>query len=171
MSVRAAEAIEIDRLASLWFDCWHESHAQIVPPELTRLRTLANFRSRLQAQLPNIRVVGPSGVPLGFSIVKGDELYQLFVSADSRGSGTAAALIADAEARLAQSGVETAWLACAIGNQRAARFYEKSGWQRVGTMIDELDTATGKFLLEVWRYEKRLGQGAGAQERSFGAQE
>jgi hypothetical protein len=29
--------------------------------------------------------------------------------------------MADAEARLAEAGVEIAWLACAIGNERAAR--------------------------------------------------
>jgi ribosomal protein S18 acetylase RimI-like enzyme len=87
---------------------------------------------------------------------KGDELYQLFVSAPARGSGVAAALIADAEARLAEAGVETAWLACAIGNERAARFYEKSGWRRVGTMINYAETSDGVFPLEVWRYEKRL---------------
>ena len=101
-------------------------------------------------------MAGPSGAPVGFCIVKGDELYQLFVSAQSRGSGVAAALIADAEARLFESGVETAWLACAIGNERAARFYEKCGWHRAGTMVNQLETANGIFLLEVWRYEKAL---------------
>ena len=106
--------------------------------------------------LRSIRVVGPSGAPLGFCIVKDDELYQLFVSPQARGSGVAASLIADAEERLAQSGVATAWLACAIGNERAARFYEKSGWHRVGTMVDPLETSIGTFPLEVWRYEKRL---------------
>ena len=100
--------------------------------------------------------MGPFRDPAGFCIVKGDELYQLFVSAPSRGSGAAAALIADAEARLAESGVETAWLACAIGNERAARFYEKCGWTRVGTMLNRLDTSTGQFPLEVWRFEKCL---------------
>ena len=92
-----------------------------MPAELTRLRTLASFRERLQHALPYIRVVGPSGAPTGFSIVKDDELYQLFVAAAARGTGVAAALIEDAEARLAQSGVAVAWLACAIGNERAAR--------------------------------------------------
>jgi ribosomal protein S18 acetylase RimI-like enzyme len=88
--------------------------------------------------------------------VRGAELYQLFVSAQSRGSGTATALIADAEARLAESGIETAWLACAIGNERAARFYEKRGWHRVGIMVNHAETADGTFPLEVWRYEKSL---------------
>jgi len=84
------------------------------------------------------------------------ELSQLFVSAEAHGSGVAAALIADAEARLAEHGVETAWLACAIGNDRAARFYEKSGWRLAGTAVNTAETSSGPFPLEVWRYEKRL---------------
>jgi len=156
MDVRAAEEVEIDHLAKVWYDGWRDAHAQIVPAELARLRTLDSFRDRLHAALPSIRVAGPSGSPVGFTIVKGDELYQLYVSAQSRGSGVAAALIADAEARLAESGVDTAWLGCAIGNERAARFYEKCGWHRAGTMVSRLDTADGPFPLEVWRYEKWL---------------
>jgi ribosomal protein S18 acetylase RimI-like enzyme len=156
MDVRAAEKVEIGHLAKIWYDGWHDAHAQIVPAELTRARTLESFRERLRVALPNVRVVGPSGEPVGFCIVKGDELYQLFVSAQSRGSGVAAALIADAEARLFDSGVETAWLACAIGNERAARFYEKCGWRRTGTMINHPEALSVEFALEVWRYEKTL---------------
>ena len=62
MTVRNAEATEIDRLAGIWHEGWHEAHAPIVPAELTRLRTLESFRSRLQEALPNVRVAGPSGV-------------------------------------------------------------------------------------------------------------
>jgi ribosomal protein S18 acetylase RimI-like enzyme len=156
VKVRSADERDLDRLAQVWFDGWHESHAQIVPPELTRLRTVESFRDRLRAALPDVRVVDASGVPVGFSVVKGDELYQLFVSAQARGSGVAGALIADAERRLRASGVETAWLACAIGNERAARFYQKAGWHRVGTMLNQAETSEGTFPLEVWRYEKRL---------------
>jgi ribosomal protein S18 acetylase RimI-like enzyme len=53
------------------------------------------------------------------------------------------------------AGVETAWLACAVGNDRAARFYEKQGWHRAGTVMHEPDDSGG-FVFEVWRYEKRL---------------
>ena len=54
------------------------------------------------------------------------------------------------------AGVRVAWLSCAIGNERAARFYEKRGWRRVGTVVEGLTLATGPFELEVWRYEKSL---------------
>jgi ribosomal protein S18 acetylase RimI-like enzyme len=149
---------ELDRLASLWHEGWHESHAPIVPADLTRLRTLESFRHRLQDAFADIRVVGALGDPDGFCVIREDELYQLFVSSRARGSGAAAALIADGEARLAERGIETAWLACAIGNERAARFYEKSGWSRVGTMVNRLETSSGLYLLEVWRYEKPLAR-------------
>jgi GNAT superfamily N-acetyltransferase len=156
MQVRPAAAAEIADLAEIWYQGWHEAHAQLVPEALTRLRTLESFQERLEAALPQVRVAGPRGEPVGFCIVQGDELYQLFVAAESRGSGAAAALIADAEAHLAKNGVTTAWLACAIGNERAARFYEKSGWHRAGTMINHAETSNGPFPLEVWRYEKPL---------------
>lgn len=156
MEVRNAEEAELDRLATLWYDGWRDAHEQIVPAELARQRTLESFRDRLEAALSSARVVGAPGEPVGFCMVKGDELYQLYVSSSARGSGAAATLVADAEAQLANQGVETAWLACAIGNERAARFYEKRGWHRVGTMINHLETPNGEFLLEVWRYEKHL---------------
>jgi GNAT superfamily N-acetyltransferase len=156
MDVRAAQPKEIDQLARLWYDAWQDAHASIVPAELTRLRTLESFRQRLEADFSDLRVVGPVGAPVGLCVVKDDELYQLFVSAQSRGAGVAAALIADAEARLSAHGVETAWLACAIGNDRAARFYEKCGWRRAGVVVSQLETPDGLFPLEVWRYEKPM---------------
>jgi ribosomal protein S18 acetylase RimI-like enzyme len=154
--VRPAEAAETGHLAQLWYDGWQDAHARSVPAELTRTRTLESFRDRLQAALPDVRVVGPFPTPVGFCMLKGDELYQLYVSAEARGTGVAAALVADAEARLASDGVELAWLACAVGNERAARFYEKCGWRRAGTVVYQPEAANGAPPLEVWRYEKRL---------------
>ena len=156
MSVRPAEAGEIDHLARVWYDAWQDAHARILPAELSRIRTLESFRDRLQAALADVRVVGPFPTPFGFCMLKGDELYQLYVSGEARGTGVAAALVADAEARLAGDGVELAWLACAVGNERAARFYEKCGWHRAGTVAYQPDAANGAPPLEVWRYEKRL---------------
>lgn len=165
MTVRGAEVAEVDQLARIWYDGWQDAHATIVPEELRRARTLESFSERIRAMLPTVRVAGERGAPIGFCINKGDELYQLYVLAQARGTGTAAALMTDAEARLAEAGVELAWLACAIGNERAARFYEKSGWRRAGVVVYELDLPGGVLALKVWRYEKRL-RPVGSKQRS-----
>jgi GNAT superfamily N-acetyltransferase len=156
MEVRAAAEPEIQHLARIWHDGWHDAHGQIAPAELVSLRTVESFAERLQAALAEARVAGPLGDAAGLCIIKDDELYQLYVAAQARGTGVAAALMADAEARLSQRGVEVAWLACAIGNERAARFYGKCGWKRTGPVLLDFETSQGKFPLQVWRYEKRL---------------
>jgi GNAT superfamily N-acetyltransferase len=155
---RDAHLDEIDALAALWHDGWRDAHAEIVPVELARLRTLDNFRDRLRAALAETRVVGPPGAPSGFTMLKADELYQFYVARTARGTGVAALLMMDAEQRLAGRGVTTAWLACAIGNERAARFYEKHGWRRAGTVTNAAETSQGTFMLEVWRYEKTIAR-------------
>ena len=158
MKVRTAERHEIDALATLWYESWQDAHAEILPAELARVRTLENLRERLGELWTDMRVIGDVGHPLGLSITKGDELNQLYVSREARGQGAAQKLIAEVEERLAASGIATAWLACAIGNTRAARFYEKSGWHLACTFTNELDLPSGKFSLDVWRYEKQLQQ-------------
>jgi GNAT superfamily N-acetyltransferase len=156
VTIRDAEEADLDKLSRLWYDGWQDGHAEVVTAELKRLRTLQSFRERLYEALASVRVSGGAGEPAGFHMVKHDELYQLYVGASARGSGVAAELIADAEAQLLRSGIKIAWLSCAIGNNRAARFYEKCGWHRAGTMINYLETPEGIFELETWRYEKTL---------------
>ena len=156
MAVRDAEPADLEPLAHLWWSGWRDGHDGLLPETLKRLRTLESFQDRMRAALPEVRTLGPVGAPLGFHLLKDDELYQFYLAAEARGTGAAAVLMADAETRLAARGVEIAWLACAIGNARAARFYEKTGWTMARIETVPTETSEGLFPLEVWRYEKRL---------------
>jgi GNAT superfamily N-acetyltransferase len=156
MHVRTAAPEEIDALARIWHDGWQDAHAELLPVELARERTLESFRERLPKLLTDLRTIGELGEPLGLSITKDDELNQFYVAAESRGKGIAKTLIDEVEQRLAAGGVRTAWLACAIGNNRAARFYEKSGWHLARTFTHKIETPEGPLAFDVWRYEKDL---------------
>lgn len=155
--MRNANAADVDALAELWHSGWQDAHASILPPALARHRTLESFRERMSAHLADVRVAGEPGNPLGFAMLKDDEVYQFYVSAAARGTGFAAELLKDAERVLRSRGVLNAWLACAIGNERAARFYAKQGWRHNYNQTLDLPMPDGSmFQLEVWRFEKSL---------------
>jgi GNAT superfamily N-acetyltransferase len=153
---RTIETSEIDALAQLWHDGWQDAHGGIAPAGLVRARTLESFRERLAAARDDSRAVGPAGAPRGFFMLKDDELNQFYLAREARGTGLAATLIADAESLLAARGIATAWLACAVGNDRAARFYDKCGWHNARTTVNRLETPDGVFEIDIWRYEKRV---------------
>lgn len=155
-AIRQAAPEDVAPLARLWHAGWQDAHADILPEELARHRTLENFEQRLRDRLSSTWAHGAAGAPDGFYMLKDDELYQFYVDASARGTGLAARLIEDAERRIAAAGHDVAWLACAIGNARAARFYEKSGWRLTQTITSHLPLPGGEFSLDVWRYEKAL---------------
>lgn len=107
--VRMAAPLEIEALAQLWFDGWQDAHADILPRELKRLRTLESFGDRLRNLLPQVRTAGPDGEPLGLAAIRDDELYQLYVGDAARGKGLAAELAADALKR-----DESRWLSACL---------------------------------------------------------
>lgn len=153
--VREAAPLDIEPLTDIWFTGWQDGHAGVVPADLARARTRASFAERLQAGIANVRLAERDGTILGFSMIKGDELNQFYVAAEARGTDVSSALMQDALRVFRRRGEGTAWLACAIGNMRAARFYEKTGWSNVGTATIHLPTHEGAFDLDVWRFEIR----------------
>jgi GNAT superfamily N-acetyltransferase len=154
--LRAAVLGDIEPLADIWYDGWHEAHGAHVPIELTRLRTHRSFTARFSTLLDRTMVHEIGGRPTGFCTLLCDELMQLFVCRTDRGTGTATALLVDGERRLAAAGTTTGWLSCVIGNSRARRFYLRSGWRQVGTMIYQAPTEAGDFPVEEWRLEKQF---------------
>ena len=153
MEPRDADESDLPALTALWHAAWHDAHARIVPGEIAVLRTPESFEERLRAFMPHVRVVG---APVGFHVVRSFELHQFYVAAAARGTGVAARLLADAEGMLSERGVHTAWLTCAVGNERARRFYEKHGWRLARTGAENVPTPAGAFRLSIWRFEKQL---------------
>ena len=155
-NLRLAKPADIAPLARLWQQGWHAAHAAFVPEDLLKHRTLDSFLTRLEAYGDRLRTAGPLGSPLGFCTIKPDELDQLYVAPEAQGTGLAARLLADGEARLSETGATRAHLLCLEENTRAARFYDRQGWENLGPRNETLDTLEGPFPLTLLRFEKTL---------------
>lgn len=155
--LRPARPEDAPAIAVVWYAGWHASHASLSPPEVVAFRGRSWFADRAADLVPRACVAErAAGALVGFSAWREEELRLLFVTEEEYGSGTAASLLARAEAALAGQGARTAFLICRAGNGRAARFYGKHGWHREGTFTQELQSTQGPRGVETWRMVKQL---------------
>ncbi len=154
-ALRAATMTDADEIANVWHTAWGDGHRGHVPEGLHRHRGLDDFRERVGPRLPATTVAVTGARVIGFVAVAADELEQLFVTREARGSGVAAALLRHGEATIAL-GHDAAWLAVVAGNARARRFYERHGWRDAGALPYLAETPGGSFSVPSRRYEKRV---------------
>lgn len=156
-SIRAATAEDMAAVADLWHAGWHDGHAGHVPDGLTAARTLTAFHERTPSRVADTTVaVGEAAGLLGFVMVVGEEVEQVFVAPAARGTAVAGVLLDEAERQVAASGHEEAWLAVVTGNARARRFYEKRGWRDEGDLPYEVVAGGETFVSPCRRYVKRV---------------
>jgi putative acetyltransferase len=157
--LRPATADDVDAIARLFHEGWHDVHPGLVPDGLTERRTAAAFHERVAqrvAETDETTVAEVDGEIAGFVMVAGDEAEQVYVDRRFRGSGVAGALLGEAERQIAAAGFDVAWLAVVRGNDRAQAFYAKHGWADEGD-LDYPVTALGEsFVSPCRRFTKRL---------------
>ncbi len=146
-SPRKPTQSELPALAQLWYDGWQTAHAAHVPASLTAIRTLDSFENRLAADMDAIRVIGDEGTPLGLCMLKGHEIYQIYVAPEAKGTGAAKTIMEDGLDRIRSAGHKTATLDVIPENARAIAFYEKIGWQRGEVRTVMLDTLDDPYPL------------------------
>jgi GNAT superfamily N-acetyltransferase len=154
--LRPATADDISAIAPIWHRGWQDGHVGHVPEDLITARTERSFWSRTVRRLPATTIAEIDGAVAGFVIVVGDEVEQVYVSEDHRGSGVAGILLAEAERRVRHGGHATAWLAVVAGNERARRFYAKSGWVDEGPLDYQAQGPDGPITVPSHRYVKAV---------------
>jgi GNAT superfamily N-acetyltransferase len=129
------------------------------PPSMSRERvdafiadvlSPARFEDYLADADRRVLLAERDGIPLGYAmLVRGEpqdadvraaltlrptvELSKIYVLPEAHGTGAAAALMATSLEWAASVGAAGAWLGVNQQNERAQRFYAKSGFVRVGT--------------------------------------
>ena len=158
MNLRPATDADAPAVARIWHLGWRDGHLGHVPDELLAARTPESFCERAAQRTGDTTVADVDGAVAGFVMVVDDEVEQVYVSADHRGSGIAGALLAEAERQVRAGGHRQAWLAVVAGNARARRFYERNGWVDEGGFDYEAATAGGTIRVPCRRYTKPVGQ-------------
>jgi ribosomal protein S18 acetylase RimI-like enzyme len=154
--LRAAVAADAPAIARIWHAGWADGHLGNVPEALVAIRTEESFQIRAADRVADTTVAVVADEIVGFLMVGGDEIEQVYVAGVHRGTGVADSLMADAEERIRSAGHAVAWLAVVAGNARARRFYERRGWLDAGP-IDYLAAGEGEpILVPAHRYEKAL---------------
>ncbi|HEY8474896.1 MAG TPA: alpha/beta fold hydrolase [Natronosporangium sp.] len=152
--LRPARPEDADAIAAIWYHGWRDGHLGHVPDELVAARTKESFWERAPQRIGDTTVATVDGAVAGFVMVVGDEVEQVYVAAEHRGTGVAGVLLAEAERVVAAGGHGRAWLAVATGNARARRFYERHGWVDEGPMDYPAASAQGPVRVPVRRYAK-----------------
>lgn len=153
---RPAQKADLRAVADLYHQVWHETHAGFMPAEEAQLRSPAFFVERMERLLLTTLVVERDGLVAGFAAWTDGFLGQLYVERAHRGSGLAVTLLAEAERRMAQQGVATSELHCIMGNDRARRFYERSGWMHSRKAIEFVAGPNGPVEAGFWCMTKAL---------------
>jgi GNAT superfamily N-acetyltransferase len=151
--VRKATSDDVEVVAEIWHIGWADGHLGHVPPELVRYRNREQFVSRARERIEGMWVAERRGQTIGFVVVKGNELEQLYVDRAARGTGVAAMLLRKGEDEIRCAGHRAAWLAVVAGNQRARSFYSRLGWRDSGPMSYMAETDAGPFAVPTHRYE------------------
>lgn len=155
-SLRPARAEDAAAVGAIWADGWRDGHLGHVPQALVAVRTPESFRTRAAQRVPDTVVAVADDHVAGFVMVVGDEVEQVYVSADHRGTGVAGLLLDEAERLVAAGGHRQAWLAVVAGNARARRFYERRGWVDEGPFDYQAATFDGTIAVPSHRYVKSL---------------
>ena len=157
ITIRAATAADAGAVARIWYDGWRDGHLGHVPDQLIAVRTWESFQARATDRVGDTTVALVDGAVAGFVMVVGDEVEQVYVSADHRGTGVAGRLLAEAEHLVAVGGHSSAWLAVVAGNARARQFYQRQGWADEGPLDYAARTEAGLITVPVRRYVKQVG--------------
>jgi GNAT superfamily N-acetyltransferase len=162
MTLRPARNADAGSIGGIWRDGWRDGHAGHVPDELVAVRTPESFELRASQRIRDTVVAIVGNAIAGFVMVVEDEVEQVYVARAHRGTGVAAALLAEAERLVGRNGHEQAWLAVVAGNSRARGFYERCGWVDEGLIDYPAATAAGPILVPAHRYVKRFAGAAQA---------
>jgi ribosomal protein S18 acetylase RimI-like enzyme len=152
VELRSAVPADAGDISRIWRQGWADAHLGHVPAALVAARTPASFDERARDRVADTIVAARAEALLGFAMIDGDQVDQLYLDRAARGGGIGAALLEAAERAVIAAGHERAWLAVATGNVAARRFYERQGWDDGGPFVHRAPVPGGSVAVDGHRF-------------------
>ncbi len=158
IDIRDASSPDVEAVARLWYEGWHDAHGGLFEADFVAARTVEHFRQRTERPFDRVLVACDGERIAGFAALAGREVDQLYVDRAVRGGGVGTRLLAAGEAVLRSAGVEVVLIQCLVGNEPAAAFYRRRGYRDAGIADLPLWAAPGEGerLHPTHRFEKVL---------------
>ena len=154
ITIRPMHSGELEAVAKLFYDVWHETQRHLQDPKRGKFRYLGFFQNRIHERKAHTLVAANGIHILGFACWTGGHFNSLFVAKEARSSGLGSTLLQAAEAEMCNSGVAKFELDCLVGNEAGRRFYERHGWHISGERYWEDETSEGPAWARAWVMEK-----------------
>jgi ribosomal protein S18 acetylase RimI-like enzyme len=165
LGLRPATGADTSAVAEIWLAGWRDGHLGGVPDELLTARTPESFHRRSVDRVADTTIATVNGEIAGFTMVVENEVEQVYVAAQYRGTDVAPTLLLAAEQQIAGRGFREAWLAVVASNVRARAFYRRCGWIDSGPFVYNAATETGLIEVPAHRYTKTLSRGMGEESK------
>jgi len=159
IEIRPAQPEDRAAIVEILHHGWHDGHAHLVTPDILKYRTPECIDEIYGATTDTFYVAEDDARMLGFVATKCAELTKLFIARDARGSGVAEKLLAFGEQKIAGDGFAVAELLCLVGNERAEKFYARTGWVEDHRRHYDLwmpKGATGHFTADTMCLHKKV---------------
>ena len=156
ITIRRGIPTDVEPIARLHHDVWHETQAPFQPDVVRASRDLDFFRSRV-AVFTGPPLVAERGTEVvGFCGWDHGYIGQLYLARDVRGQGVGRRLLQATETALLESGATEARLVVLAGNTEARLFFERNAWRVVNEQPIQIDTNSGPVQVGAWHMAKTL---------------
>lgn len=134
---------DLEAIALLVNDCWHEIYDGHIPNQLCLQRTPEYFASILSSKLDNASVARLGNEVIGYADHLSNCIDHLWVMKQHRRQGVGKKLLDHQLKALRHNGMDSAQAGCESFNQTAIDFYTNNGWhvidESVETIVPGLD--------------------------------
>jgi ribosomal protein S18 acetylase RimI-like enzyme len=159
LQLRRGRPEDANAAAELLHAAWHQTYDRILPPQLTAPRTRDRFSDEIAQGIGGAWLAWLGSRLVGYMKLTANCVDQLWVAPWHQRRGVGSRLLEQALTDFQAAGYQGVQAGCEDFNQAACSFFERQGWDLIGSEPQRL--APG-LTIDALVYSRRLAAAGGA---------